>query len=179
MSSVQLRFQKFGLRPPPFVDLLFQADLENTHTQAMWFLFPLYLDASSELGPLLASAVEISELPGKGQLRIARFLGNGSFQVMRLPPRARVRIHEFPITFIDEPPKTEIAVPVVLAERLSIGEQPAEEWFPVDLTSTLEADATDEPGAIIASKDTPGARPIPVTPFGTRMLTLRVPFTEP
>jgi hypothetical protein len=161
------------------VDLLFQADLENAHTQAMWFLFPLFLDESSEFGQFLASAVEIFDLPGKGQLRIARFLGNGSFQVMRLPPQARVRIHQFPITFIGEPPKTEIAVPVVLAERLSIGDQPAEEWFPVDLTSTREVEVTEEPGAIVASKDTPGARPIPVTLFATQMLTLHVPFKRP
>ena len=51
-------------------------------------------------------------------MRIARFLGDGSFQAMLLPPKARVRINEFPITFIDEPPKTEITVPVTIAEKL-------------------------------------------------------------
>ena len=102
MSEVKLQFMEFGLRPPPFFDLLFQADIENPGAQPHWVLFPLYLDRSSGFGQLLASAVEIFELPGKGLLRIARFLGDGSFQAMRLPPQARVRIHEFPITLIGD-----------------------------------------------------------------------------
>lgn len=178
MSAVQLLFQKYGMRPPPFVDLLFQADLENTNPRALWFLFPLYLDESLEFGQLFASAVEISELRGKGLIRIASFLGDGSFQVMRLPPGSRVRIHEFPITFNGEPPK-EISLPVVLAEQLHIGEQLVEDWFPVDLTATREAEVTYEPGVIVASKDTPGVRPIPVTTIGVQKLALPVSLREP
>ncbi len=179
MSEIKLHFIKFGLRPPPFIDLLFQADIANPGMRPHWFLFPLYLDQSSEFGQFLASAVEIFELPGKGQLRIARVLGDGSFQAMRLPPNAKVRIHEFPITLIGEPPKTEITVPVILAERLNIGDQRAEDWFPVDLTSSREAEVTEEPGAIVASQDTPGSRPVSVTPSGVRTLALRVRLKKP
>jgi hypothetical protein len=178
MSTVRLQFQKFGMRPPPFVDLLFQADLQNTSVQPLWFLLPLYLDESSDFQLLLASAVEIFDLPGTGRVRIARFLGNGDFQLMRLPPGARVRIHEFPITFVGEPPRTEIVIPALLAERLNIGEHPADEWLPVDLTSMLEAEVTEEPGAIIASKDTPGARPVAVTLVGTEFIRLQVPLKK-
>lgn len=165
------------MRPPPFVDLMFQADLENPGTLPTWFLFPLYLDESLKFGELFASAVEVSELRGMGWLRIASFLGDGSFQAMRLPAGARLRITEFPITFIGEPPQ-EILVPVVLAEQLKIGDQPAEEWLPVELTSTREAQVTNEPGAIIASKDTPGVRPVPVTALRTKTLTLRISLKE-
>jgi len=178
MNEVKLSFVKFGLRPPPFTDLLFQADLQNRDTRPHWFLFPLYLSQPSEFGRFFASAVEIFELPGKGQLRIARFLGDGSFQAMRLLPDAQVRIHELPITFIGEPPKTEVTVPVILAEQLCIGDQLAEDWFSIDLTSSREAEVTEEPGAIVASQDTPGAKPVSVTPSGVRTLGLRIPIEK-
>jgi hypothetical protein len=174
VSSMKLRFQKASLRPPPFVDLLFEAELENTNGCSLWFLFPLYMDESLEFGHFLASAVEISEPPGRGQLRLARFLGNGSFQVVRLPPGAHVRVHELPITYIGEPPRKELNVPVILAEQLRIGDQNAEDWFPIDLTSTPQAEVTDEPGAIVASQDTPGAKPVSVTLSGTQALKLCV-----
>jgi hypothetical protein len=112
-------------------------------------------------------------LSGKGQLRIARFAGNGSFQATRLSPNARVSIRELPITLIGEPP-TQITLPVMLAEQLKIGDQLAENWLPVDLTSSREADVTEEPGAIVATKETPGAQAVPVTPSGSQILTLRV-----
>jgi len=172
VSSVKLQFQKTGLRPPPFVDLLFTAELKNTNAHSLWFLFPLYMDETSEFGQFLASAVEISELPGRGRLRVARFLGNASFQVMRLPPGAEVRVHDFPIVYIGEPPKDELTVPVILAEHLSIGVQNAEDWFPIDLTSTPQAEVDEDPGAIVASQDTPGAKPVSVTASGTQSLKL-------
>lgn len=175
MSEVKLKFLRFGLRPPPFIDLLFQADVVNTEARPLWLLFPLYLDQPPEPQPLLASSAEIFELRGKGQLRIARFMGNGSFQATRLSPNARVRVREFPITLIGEPP-TQITLPVMLAEQLKIGDQGAENWLPIDLTSSREADVTEEPGAIVATKETPGAQPVPVTPSGTRTLSLRVPL---
>lgn len=178
MNEINLQFLGFGLRPPPFIDLLFQADIENISASPVWFLFPLYLDQPAQFGRFLASAVEIFELPGKGQLRIARFLGDCSFQAMRLSPSARVRIHDLPITLIGEPPKTEITVPVILAGNLSIGDQRAEDWFQLDLTSSREAEVTEEPGAIVASQDTPGAKPVPVTLSDERTMRFSIPLKK-
>lgn len=178
MSEVQLQFMDYGLRPPPFIDLLFHAEIENPAAKPVWVLFPLYIDPSSAFAELLASSVEIVELPGKGLLRIARFLGDGSFQAIRLPANARIRIHQLPITYIGEPPKTEITVSIIVAEKLNIGDQPAEDWFSLDLTSSKEADVTEEPGAVIASQDTPGAKPLPVTPSGAHSLHLRIPLRK-
>jgi hypothetical protein len=162
------------MRPPPFVDLRFLAELENTEPRPLWFLFPLYMSGPAEFGRFLASAVEVSEPPGRGRVRIARFLGDGSFQALRLPPGARVRIHDFPLTMIGEPPRGEVAVPVMLAETLQIGDQRAEDWFQLDVSSEREAEVTDEPGSIVASQDTQGARAVPVTASGARTLTVRV-----
>jgi hypothetical protein len=174
MSKVNLQFLRFGLRPPPFIDLLLQAEIENSEAYPLWVVFPYYIEPSSQFGKFYASAVEIFELPGKGTLRIARFMGDGSFQTMCLFPGAHVRIHEFPITLVGEPPKSEITIPVILARRLHIGEQPAEKWFPVEMISSLEADVTEEPGAIVASQDTPRAEPILVTPSNVQRMNVNI-----
>ena len=175
---VKLHFQKFGLRPPPLIDMLFEVEIENSSDQMMWYLFPLYLGEFSEFGQLLASSVEISELSGKGQLRVARFLGKGSFQAMYIRPKARIRIHEFAITLVDDPPKTEVTVPIILVEQLNIGDKPAQDWLPIDLTSPLKADVTDEPGAIIASQGTRGANALPVTPSGIEVVTMQISLKQ-
>lgn len=176
MSEVRMQFQRVRLRPPPFSDLVFILELENTEPAPLWVLLPLYLRPPSEFDRFLASAVEISEPPGTGRVRIARFLGNDSFQALRLPPGARVRIHDFAVSILGTVPEGEVTVPLVLARDLSIGAQRAEDWFPIDLTSETQAEVTDEPGAIVASQDTPGAQPVAVTPSGARTVVVRVPL---
>jgi hypothetical protein len=173
---VKLQFQRFGHRPPPFLDLLFRAEIENPHERPMWFLFPLIMEEPMEFDELLASAVEISEFSGKGFLRVARFLGDRSFQAMRLSPQASVRIDEFTVTFMGDLQKAEVAVPVIVTECLMIGEQNAESWFPVDLTSASHVEVVEEPGAIVASKDTPMAKAVPVNIGNSRILKLTIPL---
>ena len=178
MSEVTLTFRSFGDRPPPFTDLLFDVAIVNTETTALWFLLPLYLDARAELGPLLVSSVEISELSGSGRVRVARFLGGGSFQALRLAAGVRVTIRDLPITLSDKPPASELAVPLLSAQGLRIGDQPAEDWFTVDLLSSSNADITFAPGAIVASQDTPGVRAIPVAMSGVQARALCVRLSK-
>jgi hypothetical protein len=174
MSDVKLKFRRFGLRPPPFTDLLFDMEVENTEDRCLWILLPLYMAQSAEFGPFSASAVEISEWIGQGKVRIAQFLGDGSFQMMRLPPGARVSIREFPITYVGDPPQREMLVPVILAEQVRIGEQNAEDWLSLDLSSTPDACVAAEPGAVVASQDTPGARPVSIATSSIKPIELCV-----
>lgn len=168
MNDITLTFRTFGERPAPFTDALFDVEIVNSANASRWFLLPLYLD-SATLGPLLASSVEITELSGTGRVRIARFLGNGSFQALLVASGLRVMVRNLPITLVDGPPATDLAVPLMIAEGLRIGEQPAEDWFKVDLQSSSDADVTFKPGAIVASQDTPGVQAVPVSISGGRV----------
>lgn len=173
MNQVSMRFEKFGMRPPPFTDVVVELEVRNTAPTALWYVLPLYFTPGATAEPLLASAVEVSEFKGRGHVRLARFLGGGSFQLLRVPANGHVRIHGLPITLVDFDPG-ELRIPVITAARLSIGSTPAENWFRVEMLSAPDADVTFEPGATIASQDTPGAKALPVTLSGDRTETLDV-----
>jgi hypothetical protein len=168
MSHVKLISRGVGRRPPPFTDLLFDVEAANTGDSALWFVLPLYLETPPAFGPLLASSVEISEFRGAGAVRLARFLGNGSFQLLCLAAGARVKLDGLPMTVTGEVPAAALAVPMMSARELRIGDQLAETWLSVDLLVSSNADASYEPGAIVASQDTPGVRPLPVQLAGVR-----------
>jgi hypothetical protein len=174
MSEITLRFRRYGMRPPPLADLLFDVVLHNEDTSAVWFVLPMFLGPIPEFEHLVASSVEVFELPGEGIVRIARFLGGGSFQTLRLPAGATVRISGLPITVAGRPPRADITVPVILARQLKLGTHTADEWLPVDVTSAKEAKVTEDPGAIVASKDTQDGKALPVTLSGARTLSVRV-----
>jgi hypothetical protein len=172
MSEVRLRFRSYDMRPPPLTDLLFDAVFENTEQHALWFVLPQFLD-QKELR-LIAASVEIHELPGGGKVRIAHFMGGTSFQTLCLPSGATVKVRDLPITSAGRPSPSDLVVQALLAEQMRIGEQSAEEWLGVDMISSKNADVTGEPGVIIASKDSDGGKPIPVTLMGMRKLAVSV-----
>jgi hypothetical protein len=173
MSGATLIFRRFGQRPPPFIDLVTELELVNSSDVIQWFFLPTYLDPQSPFDELQASSAEIYQLPGSGPVRIARFLGANSFQALRLPPHGRILVHDFPITYMGEPPRRgTVQVPVKRADGWRIGGQTAEEWLPVDVTSAANAEVTEEPGAIIASKENLGGAALPVTLIGASQWTL-------
>lgn len=174
MSGATLIFRRFGQRPPPFIDLVMDLNIVNSSDAAQWFFLPTYLDQQSGFGALQASSAEIFELPGTGRVRVARFLGATSFQALRVPANGHIQVHEFPITYIGEPPRGTVRIPVQQAAGWRIGGQDAEEWLPTDVTSAAQAEVTEEPGAIIASKENLAGAVLPVTLIGATQWILPV-----
>ncbi|WP_431257228.1 hypothetical protein ACQ86G_21585 [Roseateles chitinivorans] len=150
--------------------------LANTGAQPLWFVLPLILETPGALGPLFASAVEVMELPGPGRVRIARFLGPGSFQLLRLAPGVRVRVTGLPVTLTGARPRDSLTIPMLAAQELHLEDRLIEQWLGIDLTIASDADAVFEDGGIVASQDTEGVRALPVRASGVqsmaRVLTL-------
>ena len=173
-TAVNLIFRGFRQRPPPFADLLFDAELANPGLTTLWFLLPLYLDATGSLESLRASSVEVSEFKGRGCVRLARFLGSGSFQLLRIAAGVRVKLAMLPMTVVGALPAGEIVLPALTAGTLRIGEHPAEKWLPMDLTMSSDVEAGYEPGAIVASQDVPGGGTLPVSMAEVQLSSLHV-----
>ncbi len=174
MTTVKLQFMGTRFRTPPFVDLVFDAVLANGEAGPLWFLLPSYLREDSGFGEFRVSSVEVFEPPGTGRVRIARFIGSAGFQALRLPSRAEVRIHGLPVSVHGEPPERDAAIPVLMAGEVMIGKEAAERWLPVDVLSGASAEVKEEPGAIVASRDTPDLKEVVVTL--SRVRTLAVPM---
>ena len=174
MSGVTFSFRGLANRPPPFLDAIFDVSIVNTAAVPLWFAWPLYLDNRVELEPLLASTAQVIELKGRGVVRVAKFLGNGSSQVVRLAAGVTVVIKGLPITLLGLPETREVVLPILSADALRIGSQPAEQWFRVDLLSSGDADVTYEPGAIVSSQDTPDVVPLSIQVIGAKTQAIRV-----
>jgi len=176
VSDVTLVFRGFADRPPPFIDARFDVSIVNTATTPRWYVWPLHLGRRTALEPLFVSAVEVSEFTGRGRVRMARCLGDGSSQIVRIAAGATVVIRDVPITLLGPPPQSELTLPIVSAETLQIGSELAERWFQVDVLTTSDADVTFERGAIVSSQDTPGVQPVPILLGGKAAESIRVPL---
>lgn len=80
---------------------------------------------------------------GKGRVIIGQFLGTGGFQALLLPARAQVRPRLFKISFWGEL-GDQVQVEVLIAKRLSIGGEPATNWFQVDPKTIARADISEQ-----------------------------------
>jgi hypothetical protein len=173
MSDIKLVFRGFGQRPPPFTDLLFDVSIPSA-PEPRWLVFPLFVEAPSLLGELLASSVEICSVAGKGRVRIARFLGKGSFQLLRVAAGVRVKLARLPITFDGDALPAEIDVPVLTAQQLRIGGQDMADWLSLDLTTSADADVDCDDPSVAASQDTPGGRALSVDAGDGREVKIHV-----
>lgn len=173
MSDIKLVFRGFRQRPPPFTDLLFDVSIARAQ-EPRWLILPLYLETPSALEHLMVSSVEISSLPGKGKLRIARFLGKGSFQLLRVAAGVRIKVAGLAITQVGEVAPGELDVPVLTAQRLRIGNQDMEDWLSLDLMASSDADVGCDDSSLVASQDTPGVRALPVDIAGGREQKIHV-----
>ena len=156
--SVEMRFREMRYGKPPLVELYFDVVLRNERAESRWFLLP------KSLGPGIArigtsggiDGVEVFAPHGKGRVIIGRFLGTGGFQALLLSPRAQVRIRRFPISFWGDLPDY-LRVEVITAQRLTIGGETPEAWFPVNPMSSVRVDIVeraDNPMRALRSRHT-------------------------
>jgi len=143
-APAEIKFLGMHLRKPPLAELNFDVVLRNDHTEPRWFLLP------SNLGPgtsaLLTKGgvdtVEVFAPRGSGRVIVGHFLGTGGFYVLLLPARAQVRLRMFPISYWGDVPD-HLQVVVVTAKRLTIGGEPAADWFKVNPRCSTTADVAE------------------------------------
>ena len=177
-AEAEIKFLEMRPARPPLTYLYFDVLLRNEAESPRWFLLP------SNVGPGRASigggggidALEVYAPQGKGRVILCRFLGTGGFQALLMPPRAEIRLRRFPISHWGDPPKS-LEIEVVIVERLTIGDETAESWVGPKLTSSVNADISEDAGnakRIIKSKHTQNNKEVTPSFQSERKLQLQV-----
>ena len=150
-----------GERPgrPPKVDLLFDVTLCNPADSPRWFVLPSLLTVSWARPAGGVHTLEEFEVTGRGRAVLGKFLGNGGFQAVCVPPGGRLALHELPILFWEEiDPNGVIAVDVIVARGIKVGGQAVESWFSQDPTSDKNAEVAKT--KMIAARQNPDLKEI-------------------
>jgi hypothetical protein len=141
----EITFQEMRYGRPPLSYLFFDVVLRNERSSPRWFLLPSNLGAGhgliGEKGGV--DTLQVFTPRGNGEVIIGRFLGRGGFQALLLPPRAEVRLRRFPISFWGELP-ADLQIEIVIANRLTIGDESAQSWFGVKALSSTRADISED-----------------------------------
>lgn len=157
--AAEISFREMRFRTPPLVELYFDVVLRNDRPQPRWFLLPNNLGAKSgsDFAKGGVDGVEVFAPAGKGRVVFGHFLGTGGFHALLLPARAEVRLRLFPISFWGDLPD-QVQVRVVIAKRVTIGEEKLEAWFGTDPLSSARADITEgalSQNRMVRSRHTP------------------------
>lgn len=150
--TVEMRY--CGMRPgkPPLSYTSFDVMMRNPANKPQWFLFPAAL-YDKAVGPRKGAGVDAVELLSDSpahKVTVVHLMGTmnlqpegaGGFKGVLLPAGAAVSIHGFEISFWGEL-ASPIPISVVLADRITIGGTPVEQWFGKPLMSAQTADVKD------------------------------------
>jgi hypothetical protein len=102
------------------------------------------------MGPGLSSfgrpggvdVLEVFAPKGKGRVIIGEFLGTGDFQALLLRSGGELRLRRMRISYWGDLPES-IQIDILVATRLSVGNEPASNWFGLDPTSSSRADISE------------------------------------
>jgi hypothetical protein len=142
-----------GLRPgkPPLSYLSFNVTVRNPADVPQWFLFPAALYDKPAAGRKGAGidAIELFS-DSQHQATVVWFMGTmklqpegaGGFKGLLLPPGAVISVHGFGISFWGEP-VSPLPMKVVMADEVTIGGTPVEQWIGKPLLSAKTADVKD------------------------------------
>ena len=143
--AVEIKFRQMRFGKPPLVYLSFDVTLRNNEKSPRWFLLPSNLGsghaAVGEKGGV--DTLEVFSPRGKGHVVLGRFLGTGGFNALLLPHGAVVRLRLFPISYWGDPPDN-LEIEVVVATKLTIGGDQAENWFGKSPLSSVKADIPED-----------------------------------
>jgi len=129
---------------PPLKTHSFDLALRNKADGPRWILLPETLGETKDTRKGGVFAVEARELQGKGRVIVATGLGNGGFQAMLLPAHAEVKIARFQIeSWFEKIPPT-IAVEMIIARKVSLGDDPLEAWFEARPEGDVSAAVVDD-----------------------------------
>lgn len=173
-SPVEIRFSDKFLQRPPLVTLFFTVKLRNDHAKPVWFILPSKLNLPTEPLKNGVDGVEVFQLKGQGLVIVGKFQGTGGFQALRLPPKAEITLQRFPIAFWGTLSQERISIPVILAQTLNIGGEPAQAWFGNDPLSDHRATVSFAQATTLSNRYTNDRSEVPVSVTGERHIKLEV-----
>ena len=178
-AAVEMRYCGFKPGRPPLLYLSFNITLRNPGDKPQWFLFPasLYDKPQTARPDAGIDSIELlSDFP-EHKVTVVDFMGTmklqpdgaGGFKGVLLPPAASVSIQGFGISFWGEP-ASPISIHVVIADHITIGGLPVEQWMGETLTSAKSADVKNLERA--GSKSSPDLGELPVVISKSGELTI-------
>ena len=174
----EMTFREMRLRKPPLAELYFDIVLRNDRTGPRWFLLP------SNLSPTPASVgtnggvdgIEVFAPHGKGRVILGHFLGTGGFHALLLPAHAEVHLRTLPISYWGDLPD-HLDVEIVMARRLTVGDEKAGAWFKVNPMCSAQADIVENvlsQTRMVRSRHTPDNKEVAAVIDEDRRLKLQV-----
>ncbi len=133
----QIKFVAFNFERPPIMQYFFDVRLQNTRSKARWFLLSDE-GTSPQQAPYSVDTCDVYQLGDHAEVIVGHFSGTHGFYALQLPAKGQVVLESMPIMVIDEFPDLFI-VEIVTATELTIGEEPAEDWFGTKTLSRSEA----------------------------------------
>ncbi len=135
---VQIEFVTFDFERPPIMQYFFDVRLQNTKSQARWFLLPDE-GKSPQSMPYAIDTCDVYHLGNQAaEVIVGYFSGTHGFYALQLPAGGQVVLESFPLMVIDECPD-QFIIEIITATRLTIGEEPVENWFGTKTLSRSEA----------------------------------------
>lgn len=172
MQYIERRFKR-----PPIIDLIFDVSLHNPDDKARWFILPTTLDSfapSLDIG--IINSWEVLKLEGKGQAILGRFSGLGGFYALSLPAKATVTLRKLPLSLWEETLVNAVKVDVIIASSFVVGDTPATELFPSDITTSDMADVMLEQAITISQSQSSEIEEWPVSFMKAEQLRVMVPL---
>lgn len=154
---------------PPLIHMAFNVTVRNVAGKPQWFLFPaaLYDKAEGIRSNAGIDAIELFSDSPEQKVTVVYFMGTmnlqpegaGGFKGLFLPAGAVVSVHGLDIEFWGDP-ASPIPMRVVIADQVTIGGAPVEQWIGKKLLSAQTADVKDLERA--GSKMAPELKELPV-----------------
>jgi hypothetical protein len=142
--------------------VLFDVALLNTYSDPRWFLLPYGISRATRD---VVDVVEVYELDDHARVVVGHLGALDGMYALLLPPGGSVRLRQLPLLALDEPPQ-HISIDVVIAPTLTIGGEPAANWFGVDPVSDPEAEVDAAPlrdqAAVQSARYPPGGGEVPI-----------------
>ena len=159
---------------PPLAFLRVDVALRNYADGPRWFLLPVGLgDTPVGTAGGGVSGVEVYTFGEARQVVLGRFYGSGGFKALLAPAGATLRLRRLAIELWGRPAGA-VPVTVTIAATVTIGGEPAEDWFGGPATSAAGAEVMADRGEMIAARDAPNGRELPVALIEAQRLTLLV-----
>ncbi|HEY6968879.1 MAG TPA: hypothetical protein VJA94_06735 [Candidatus Angelobacter sp.] len=168
-STVEMQYCGMKVGRPPLKYLNFDVTIRNSANKAQWFIFPaaLYDKAVAARENAGIDGIEWFSDSPEHKVTVVEFTGTmklqpdgaGGFKGILLPAGGAVSIHGLGVSFWGEP-VSPLAIRVVIANKITIGNKEVAEWLGKDLLSAKTADVRNLDHA--GSKMTEGMKELPM-----------------
>jgi hypothetical protein len=175
LPAVEITFVNKRYQRPPLVSLSFNVTLRNQAAEPRWFILPSKLNLPPGKG---VDGVEIYQINGQGRVVIGRFQGTSGVQTLLLPANAQVTLWDLSIAYWGSLPKDEIALEVITAKQLTVGNEPIQAWFGNNPSSDAAAEVSIAQQEKLSSRFTSDRREVPLAIVEEQRIKIKVGLTE-